>query len=149
MGHRAVAPLIAEVVGGRIRRIADEADGAALFLGRLGADARGIGHHLGHLQAGAVARVHRQECDLGESARHGVGVVGGDADGAQPLQVERLQVDEMAEGAGEVDQRFAGADPLAFLELAIDGEFGAALGRDRLQPLDHQAGRETDRPPHK
>ena len=149
VGHRAVAPLIAEVVGGRIGRVADEADGAGLLLRRLRADACRIGHHLGHFDACAVARVHRQEGDPGQAARHGVGVVGGDAGGAQPLEVERFQIDQMAEGAREIHQGLAGADPLAFLELAVGGEHGAALGRDRLQPLDHQAGREADRPPQK
>jgi len=43
-----------------------------------------------------VACVHRQEPDSGQGPHHRVGVVGGDAAGAEALQVEGLEIDEMA-----------------------------------------------------
>ena len=52
---------LAEEMRGGVGGVADEALGAGLALGPRGADRGRIGHHLGHLRPGAVARVHGEE----------------------------------------------------------------------------------------
>ena len=66
--HGAAAGLGAEPVGGGVGGVADEALGP-FPLGGVAADAGGVGHHVLHLEAGAVARVHGQEAAFG-SSRH-------------------------------------------------------------------------------
>ena len=86
----------------------------------------GIGHHLRHLGAGAVPRIHRQERDLRQVGAHRLGVVGGDAGGPELLQQHGFEIDEMVERAGHVEDRLAGADPGALRMVELDVELGAA-----------------------
>ena len=86
---------------------------------------------LGHLGPGAVPRVHGEEADIGQVGAHGVGVEGGDAGRPQLLQEDGLEVDQMAERAGDVHHRLAGADPAALLVALVDLDLGAALPRRR------------------
>jgi hypothetical protein len=73
-----------------------------------------------------MARVHREEGRPWAVGAHGEGVVGGDAGRPQLLQEERLEVDQMEEGAGDVHHRLAGADPLALAIAQVDLDRGAA-----------------------
>ena len=59
MRHRAHAGLFAEEMRRRFGGAADEPDRPGDLLRVRRPDRGGIGHHLGHLGAGAVARVHR------------------------------------------------------------------------------------------
>ena len=125
MRHGADAARRAEPVRGGVVGVADETLGA--FLARRGAaDRGGVGHHVLHLGAGAVARLHRQERDLGQGEAHLVGVVRGHAGRAELLEHDRLEVRQRDEAAGDVDDRLAGADPAAFGIVHVEVELGAA-----------------------
>ncbi len=148
VGHGAAPAVAAEEMRGRGGGIADEADGAVLAPGARRADARRIGHHLGHADAGAMPRVHGEKRHLRQFGAHGVGVVGGDAGGAELLQQDGLEIDKGAERAREIKDRLAGADPVA---LAIDEarfELGLARRCHAIEPIEHQARRRDDGPAH-
>src|SRR4051794_9029061 len=146
--HGAEALRLAEEVGGRVGGVADEALGPGLLARPLGADARGVGHQLGHLRPGAVARVHGEEADIGQVGAHAVGVERGDAGAAELLEQDGLEVDEVAHRAGDVHHGLAGPDPVALLVEQLDLDLGPALGLDRLQPVERQPRRAQDRAPH-
>ena len=79
-----------------------------------------------------MARVHRHERGLGQVGAHGIGVVGGDAHRADLLQQDGLQIDQMDQRSGDVEDRLSRADPLALRVAQIDLEPGvAALGHGR------------------
>jgi len=103
---------------------------------------------LHRLDAGRMPGGHRQKGDAGQVDAHRVGVVSGDTGGAQFLQIERLEVDEVAQRPGDVEQRFAGADPFALFVVQMNVELRAACLGDVLQPADHEARREHDRAAH-
>ena len=84
----------------------------AFALRRVAADGGGVGHHVLHLGAGAVARLHRQERDVRQRQAHLVGVVRGDPGRADLLQQDRFQVGQLHQAAGDVGERLAGADPV-------------------------------------
>ena len=67
-----------------------------------------------------------RKATLGRSAHIAEGVVGGDAGGPELLQQQGLEVDEMVERAGDVEDRLAGADPGAFGVDQLDVEPRAA-----------------------
>jgi hypothetical protein len=98
--------------------------------------------------AGAMAGVEGEELDLGQVDADREGVVGGDAGSAQLLQEQGLQVDQIAEGAGNVEQRLAGADPTAFVVVELDVEAGIARRRHRLEPFQRQPRRGDDGAAH-
>ncbi len=95
MGHGAAPVRLAEIMRRRARGIGDEALGAHLALRPRRADAGRISHEFGHLQPGAVARVHGQKCHMGQIGAHGEGVEGGNAGRSQFLQEDRLEIDQM------------------------------------------------------
>ena len=146
--HRAQPPVATEIMRRCVRGVADEADGAGVALGRRRADGRRVSHHLRHLLTGAVTRVHGEEGHLGQIDAHRIGVIGGNAGRTDLLQIDRLEIDEVPEGTGDVEQRLAGADPGAFGITQVDLELGLARGGDGVQPVDREARREDDRPPH-
>ena len=94
---------------------------------------------LGHLGAGAVPRIHRQERDLGQVGAHRRGVVGRDAGRPELLQQQGFEIDQMIERAGDVEDRLAGADPGALGIVQLDLEIDAARGRHAFEELDRQA----------
>ncbi len=130
MRHGAQRLLAAEIMRGRLGGVADEAGGLDLAPRAGGTHGGGIGHHLGHFQAGAMARIHGEEGDIGQIGAHGEGIEGGDAGRAQLHQQQRLEIGEMHEGAGHIHDRLTGADPPALVILEIDLELGVALGGD-------------------
>ena len=146
--HGAEAGVVAEVMRGRVVGVAHKALGAGLRLGGMRADGGRIGHELLHLGAGAVPRVHGEERDSGQIDAHGERVVGGHARGAEFLEIEGLEIDQVIERACDVNQRFAGADPIALGEVLLDFERGLARPGHGLQPFDHQARREDDGAAH-
>ena len=146
--HGAEALFAAEEMRRGVRGVADEAHGIDLALGAGGADRRGVGHHLGHLLARAVARVHGQEGRHRHVGAHRPGIVGRDAGRAQLLQEDRLEIHEMEERAGDVHHRFAGADPLALVVALVDLDIGLPIGRHLPQPVDREPGREHHGPAH-
>ena len=148
MRHRPQPLVAAEEMRRGMRGVADEAHGADLPLGARRADRGGIGHHLGHLLAGAMARIHRQEGRLGHVGTHRPGVVGGHAGWPQLLQEDRLEVDEMEERTGDVHHRLAGADPLALGIAQVEIDRRVARAAELLQPLQRQPRREYHRPAH-
>ena len=77
--------------------------------------------------------------------RHLVGVVGGDAGRADLLQQDRFEIGQMHHAAGEVDDRLAGADPVAFLVDQVDVDWVPRIGGGGLQPVEHQPGRADHR----
>ncbi len=127
---------------------ADKPDRAGHLPRMRRADRGGIGHHLGHLGAGAMPRIHRQERDLRQVGAHRRGVVGGDAGGPELLQQHGFEIDQMIERAGDVEDRLAGADPGAFGVVQLDVEAGAARRRHAFEKLDREARRRDDRPAH-
>jgi len=90
---------------------ADKPDRAGNLPGVGRADCRGIGHHLGHFGARAMACIHRQKRHARQVGAHRRGVVGGDAGRPDLLQQHGFEIDQMIERAGYVEDRFAGADP--------------------------------------
>ena len=94
VGHGAEAAVAAEEMRRGAGGVADETLGADLGFRRLGAHGGRIGHDFRHFGTGAMARVHGHELDVGQFNAHGEGVVGGDAGGAELLQVKRLQIDQ-------------------------------------------------------
>ena len=146
--HGAEAGRLAEIMCRGVGRVADEALGPGLALGARRAHRGGIGHLLGHVGPGAVARVHGEEARIGQVGAHRVGIVGGDAGRPQALQEHGLQIDQMAERAVQVHQGLAGTDPSTLLVHKLDIDHRPALGRDALQPVDGQAGRRQDRSAH-
>ena len=138
--HGAHAGGAAEIMGGGIGRVADEADGADLPLCPRRADAGRIGHDLRHLGAGAVPGVHGEEGDLGQVRAHREGVVGRDAGRTQLHQEQRLQIDQMVERAGDIQDRLTGADPAAFPMDQVDLDLEPAFPGDALKPLHRQPG---------
>jgi hypothetical protein len=58
--------------------------------------------------------IHREERDPRQGAAHLIGVIGGDAGGAEFLEIEGFEVDQMLQGAGQAGERLAGPDQLAF-----------------------------------
>ncbi len=127
---------------------ADKPDRAGDLPGVGRADRGGIGHHLGHLGAGAVPRVHRQKRNLGQIGAHRRGVVGGNAGRPDLLQQHGFEIDQMRERAGQIEDRLAGADPGGLGMVELDLEAGAALRRHPFEKLDRQARRADDRPAH-
>ena len=113
-------------------------------LGRVPADAGRVGHHVLHLEAGAVPRIHGQEPRLRQFEAHLIGVVRSDAGRADLLEEQGLQIRELAEGPGKVEDGVAGADPGAFRVHDLDVEGGPARGRHGLHPFHHQARRADD-----
>ena len=148
VGHGSDAPVPAEIVRRRRRGVADEADGADLAPRPARADAGGISHHLRHVRPGAVARVEAEEGDLRQLGAHDIGVVGRNAGGAELLQEQRFEIDQMLERAGEVKDRLAGADPFTLGVSQVDLDGDAARRRHRVQPVDGQPRRRDDRPAH-
>ena len=146
--HRSQPVFAAEVMGRGVRGIADEADGANLALGPGRADRGGIGHHLGHLLAGTMTGIHGEEGRLRHVRTHRPGIVGGHAGGAELLQEDRLEIDEMEERAGDVHHRFAGADPLALAIAQVEVHRRIAGAAGFLQPFQREPRREHHRTPH-
>ncbi len=143
MRHGAEALLAAEEMRGGVRGVADETDRADLALGPRRADRGGVGHHFGHLLAGAVARIHGEERRLGHVGAHRPGVVGSDAGRSQLLQEDRLEIDQMEERARDVHHRLAGADPLALVVAQVDLDLGVARLARLRQPVERQPRREN------
>ena len=114
------------------------------------ADRGGIGHHLRHLGAGAVARVHGQERDLRQVGAHR----------DRRCRRRRRPAPASAAGcvsrstrcierAGDVQDRLAGADPVALrVDAARSSNAVAARRRDCLQPVERQPRRRDHRPAH-
>ena len=117
MRHRAEAARRAEPVRGAVVGVADEALGA-FALRRVAADRGSVGHHVLHLGAGAVARLHRQERDVRQGEAHLVGVVRGDRGRADLLQQDCFEIGQLHQAAADVGERLAGADPVAFLDTS-------------------------------
>ena len=146
--HGAEAALVAEVVRRGVGGVADEAPGVGLAPGLGRADARGVRHHLGHLRAGAVPGIHRDEADVGQIGAHEERVERGDARRTELLQEHRLQVDQLPERSRDIEERLAGADPVALLEAQLDRELGAAGAADLEQPVERELGGAQHRAAH-
>ena len=111
MRHRAHALFLAEEVRGRLGGAADKPDRAGDPPGVFRADRGGIGHHVRHLSAGAVARIHREERDFRQVGAHCRSVVGRHAGRPELLQQHGFEIDELIERPSHVEDRLAGADP--------------------------------------
>ena len=148
MRHRADAFFPAKEMRRRVGGAADKADGTRLAPRRLRADRGGVGHHVGHIGPGAVPGIHREKGDLGQFGAHRIGVVGGDASRPELLQQHRLEIDEVRQRAGHIEDRLAGADQRPFRVVQLDVEAGAAVGGDSFEKLDRQARRRDHRAAH-
>ncbi len=148
MRHRPHAFLLAEIMRGRRRGAADEPDRVGDLLGVCRTNGSRVGHHFGHLAAGAVARVHREERDLRQIGAHGRRIVSGNASRSELLQQHGFEIDEVVERAGYVEDRLAGADPGGLRVVQLDVEFCAACRGGLLQKLDREARRADDRAAH-
>ena len=140
MRHGAEAARRAEPVRGAVVGVADEALGA-LALGRRAADRGGVGHHVLHLGAGAVTRLHREEGNARQRQAHLIGVVRGDAGRADLLQQDCFQVRQM-QRCCRSDRRSARRRRPSRLPVdQVDFELGAARSAPPLQPVQHQPRR--------
>jgi len=101
-----------------------------------------------HLGSRAVPRIHRQKGDPGEFGAHRIGVVGGNAGRTELLQQHGLQVDEMKQRPGHVEDRVARADPDALGMIELDLETGTARSGFRLEKIEGETRRTDHRPPH-
>ena len=144
MGHGAIAARSAEPMGGRVIGIADKALGPFSLRGAA-ADGSGIGHHILHFRARAVARFHRQKCGLRQFNAHLIGVMRRNTGRTQLLQQHGFQIHQLHKGTADIKQGIARADPLAFFMHHFNLERGAARRRHGTQPIQHQPRRRNHR----
>ena len=138
MRHGAETPRIAEPVRGGGVGVADETLGPCPFRRRR-ANGRGVGHQILHVRAGAVARLHREECCVGQCQAHLPGIVGSDAGRANLLQEDGLHLRQRRHRARDGEQRYIRRDQCAFSMRHDDVERLAACRGGPGQPFQHHA----------
>ena len=87
----------------------------------------------------------REERHRRQGKAHLIRVMGRDAGRPQLLQQDRLAIGQRREAAGDVGDRFAGADPASFGMHHVEVEAGSPRRRDGRQPVERQARRRDHR----
>jgi hypothetical protein len=86
-----------------------------------------------------VPGIHGEKGYLGQIGAHRVSVVGGNTGRPEFLQQHRLEVDEVEERTGQVEDRFAGAHPGALRMVELDFEADASRSGLAFEKRDCEA----------